>query len=797
MKDYWIVGSGGFGTSANWSDGVPGPNDIACLTASGTYTVTAGANHTVLGLITAPGATLDINNGATFSAAEGTLTGANNGTISVADGSTLILGGAVVDNPGTIAVSAGSDPTILLFNYFGNTTLDGGGTIALSDNPDNVIDAYTILFNVNDTISGAGVISGFLFNEKHGVVDATGTNNQLSLSYITLNSGLLEATGSAGLALNGYVLNSGGTVFANAGSQIDITEAEIFDGALTTSGTGVINVQSFGLLLGSAGNVVSNAGEIVVSGAAGSATLAAGYTLVNTGAIVVAGGSNVAGLIDVGTLDNSGTISLGSNGSFDVSSSVTLEGGGQVTLGDPTDSLGVAPSESAGTLNNVNNVIVGGGTIGGSGFTLNNEKQGTVNALANALIISSATVSNAGLLEATDIGYLSLQNTSVLNTTSGVIEAGVNSHVDLFACTISGGTLKSVGLAFIEAGYTTFEGNATNPLKNDATVVVSGGEQFTLEGVIDNLGQIDIQSSSVETVVYLEAAGSSDTVTLTGSGTIALPGSGTTLLINPTDDVDSSGTVIGLVNVNDTISGAADIGGLSNLKLTNEAGGTIVATGVDPVVIDTGSNTVTNAGTLAATSASDLVVFSNLDNSGLLVANSGAVIVGSVVTGTGKAIISGGGEVEFGSSSTNNVTFVSGSTGELVLDDAIAYSGVISGFATSQSIDLVDIPATATVVSYAGGILTISGGPGDVVHLHIAGSHTLGEFALVPDGGTGAILTDPEIQSATAATGASNLALLGSYMAALVASAEGQAIATTTPAETTQNEAMLTHPHTG
>jgi hypothetical protein len=314
MKSYWITSSGGFGMAANWSDGaVPGPSDIAALTASGTYTVIAGADHTVLGLITGPGATLEINNSATFTAAEGTLTGANSGTIAVDDGSTLVLGGALLDNPGTIELNASSDTTVL--DLPSMPTIEGGGVIALSDSSDNSLNGGFI--NVDDMISGAGIISGSFSNQKHGVIDATGTNNPLTLGgEVTSNTGLLEATGTAGLVFSGVVLNSGGTVLANDGSQINLPLVGAFvGGTLATVGSGVINFQSAGVLFGSgAGNIVTNAGNIVVSGPLGSAMLVCVGTIVNTGDIAVSGGTNIATLWDAGgTIDNSGTIALGSN----------------------------------------------------------------------------------------------------------------------------------------------------------------------------------------------------------------------------------------------------------------------------------------------------------------------------------------------------------------------------------------------------------------------------------------------------------------------------------------------------
>jgi hypothetical protein len=69
-----------------------------------------------------------------------------------------------------------------------------------------------------------------------------------------------------------------------------------------------------------------------------------------------------------------------------------------------------------------------------------------------------------------------------------------------------------------------------------------------------------------------------------------------------------------------------------------------------------------------------------------------------VVTG-GRDTIEGAGTVEFGAASSAATTFATGSTGELILDDAAQYTGTVSGFGknTAQSFDLPNVQfATAS-----------------------------------------------------------------------------------------------------
>jgi hypothetical protein len=181
----------------------------------------------------------------------------------------------------------------------------------------------------------------------------------------------------------------------------------------------------------------------------------------------------------------------------------------------------------------------------------------------------------------------------------------------------------------------------------------------------------------------------------------------------------------------------------------------IEATHASPLIIDTGPNTVTNAGTLAALAlgSTELFIDSALVNTGHLISfgDGSSVIAAAPVTGTGSAIIDSNGIVEFAAASSNGTNFSAGSTGELILDDSKQYTGTISGFGanTTQSIDLADFNFTgAHATSFSSGVLTLKNTAGQVEHLHISGAHTLASFHLSDDGNfngadDGTKITDP------------------------------------------------------
>ncbi len=140
---------------------------------------------------------------------------------------------------------------------------------------------------------------------------------------------------------------------------------------------------------------------------------------------------------------------------------------------------------------------------------------------------------------------------------------------------------------------------------------------------MDNTGAIQISSTGNETAFEIIQHG----LKLLGGGEV-------TLSDHSENVIFGSDPSVTLTNVDNTISGAGQLGD-GQMTLVNE--GTIVATGSNALVIDTGGNTIVNTGTLEATGSGGLVVHSSIANDGTLWANGGAVTLDGDVSGSGSA----------------------------------------------------------------------------------------------------------------------------------------------------------------
>jgi hypothetical protein len=120
-----------------------------------------------------------------------------------------------------------------------------------------------------------------------------------------------------------------------------------------------------------------------------------------------------------------------------------------------------------------------------------------------------------------------------------------------------------------------------------------------------------------------------------------------------------------------------------------------------------------------------------------------------------------GGTLELQGASSDNVLFVNNTeiSGTLVLDNATAFTGQISGFTgTSAQSDAIDLKGIAfdlgTTWTYAensagtGGALTISEGTTVVDTINFAGSYTTANFTVQSDGNGGTLVTDPPTSDA-------------------------------------------------
>lgn len=133
---------------------------------------------------------------------------------------------------------------------------------------------------------------------------------------------------------------------------------------------------------------------------------------------------------------------------------------------------------------------------------------------------------------------------------------------------------------------------------------------------------------------------------------------------------------------------------------------------------------------------------------------------------SGTATIDSGTTLDIVAASAGSITFTntSGTSGALVLNDSVDFTGVIYGFAgdgtllNSDYIDLKDIDFShLTIETYTedsagtGGTLTLSDGT-HTANIEFAGNYVFENFTLSNDGSGGTLIIDPPVTSSDTAT---------------------------------------------
>ena len=682
----------------------------------------------------------------------------NAGTLVLTDGHGAVLKSGL-HNTGSIEIHAdGAYSGTDSLTIDGDTSIDGGGAIHLSTSnfySDSQINSTAgqnvTLTNVDNSIDGGGSIntgsngSLNIVNQVAGKINANTVGVELVLHPTSItNAGLMEATTGV-MRLQGVNLDqtSTGVLAAyGAGSQLYVSNyTTIRGGSIDGSGGGVVVVSGANRSPGAGGTID---GRAVPDGGLGAVTIKSGGILSE---------NSLYGLTMLGSVVNGGKVQLNGSVLSVGAGGLTLSGGGQIVLQLPApDSAGISglstDISTAATLHNVDNIISGRGVIGHYQDTyvkFDNQAGGVINAndASGEMRIDTTTVLNAGLIESTT-GQLSIANSTIDNRSGGRLFAGDGGFVQLSSATVLGGSLQGAGTGY----YSLVRGSnslsviaATNI---DSTVKVGLNNNLQITGDISCTGTLVVDTGD-NYDARLKVAGN-----WTGSATISLGKTDNNRFRNY---LDISGVFSA---ANSTISGAGNIVGSGGATTSFTNSGI-----VDALYADAALNIATGA---------------TVTNNGVLKAEAGATLkVSDAVVGSGSAVLTGGGTVDFSNSFQQSTVFQGLNAGKLSVSQA--YTGLINGLNKGDLIDLKFLKYNASfTINWTPGSLAILSGSAVVATLKIAGNFTASNFALQNDGAGAtlvSVLTAPAQDQpvhANATNGivhANNIALSGSVKGAL------------------------------
>ncbi|WP_036997818.1 VCBS domain-containing protein [Pseudomonas chlororaphis] len=325
----------------------------------------------------------------------------------------------------------------------------------------------------------------------------------------------------------------------------------------------------------------------------------------------------------------------------------------------------------------------------------------------------------------------------------------------------SGQTVTLRGVDAADLGETNFRFD-TDPLThNSGTLSIADGAIMPFGGGIHNSGTIELGSAGNETSLEILFRGA----TLTGGGQVLLSDNVQNVIFGGSAD-----TV--LTNVDNRISGAGQLGA-GQMILANA--GLILASGLNSLVLDTGTHTITNSGVLESTGTGGMTVASAVENTGHLWANGGDLHLLADVTGNGSATIDGDASLTFAGAAHISVAFHGEGAGSLAIAQAEA-AGSLVGILGLESDDLLTFGDLAfganTQLNYtanasgAGGLLTVDDGA-HRAEVNLLGHYSAEDFQ-VTDGG--------EAGTQVSYHGQSSDTLVGSMLADTLSGGDGNDI---------------------
>ena len=765
----WTNPSGGFwGTSANWSTGVPSGAGIAQFdnTVPGSYTVTFTSSPSVSQLRVYDGNVTFNLLGQTLNSGLSTIGDqiGYSGRLTVTNGSVHSTGLDIASSNASTGVltigSGGSWDCANVSSFIGSS---GAGTININSGGALTTNSLILASSLNST----------------AVLNLSGSNSTLSTTGLFVgNSGTATATfssGSTATTTGGtiFIANGGGstgtltvtgvgttysatTSLVNMGAALD-TQATL---NISSGGTMSINAIIVASLAGSnatvnvtgANSTLNSNGQITIgSNGTGSMSVLSGGT-VSTGLIFIVGNSagsqGTVTLAGAGSSISAGTsVIIGSNGT----GSLTMDNGTTLTAGTST------------TISATSTLTMNGGTLDTVAFTRNgtfNFNDGTLrvrgiytpNPAAASLVING--IDDASLPTLRLSGNFAVNNVTNLivgNTRQGALILDSGRTLSLPAQTIaigaspgsngqitltgagttliagssldvggSGGVAGGVGSLTINAG-STLQTNTLNLFPQGSIHLNGGTLLFTAFN--PNGGSINFTAGNMILNTLNNSLSSTQLDSLLGLGhTVGLGKSLTTannLTLNGPMAV-TGGTVSALNFTNNSTLIVSD-GTLTGVStLVNNAGKLLTISGTGSV---SSVGTMTNNGTLQLNDNQVATSGGTLTSNGTI---RGTGYIGTTfVNGTlGQVQLTTGNRLEFQGAANTNNGLLSLTGGELVFTGPItngASTGILSGrdaiFRSGGMTNNGSIAVTAgqmdiygKITNNVGGRITISAG---------------------------------------------------------------------------------------
>jgi Ca2+-binding RTX toxin-like protein len=529
------------------------------------------------------------NNAGTFTKSNGTTTDEsyisgffnNTGTVQVKAGTLNLSGGGT--NTGSFSIDTGATLRITAgYNFNTGNSVTGAGNFNIESGTTTVNAASTWSAPVNlinGTLTGAGALT---------------ISNQLNWSGATLSgTGKKTVTGTLNLSSNQYL---DGTTLETTGATVWIGSSTFYanNGAIwNNTSTGTIDLQNDSDFSQQSGNqsTFNNAGTFTKSNGTTTDDSFIGFVFNNTGTVQVKAGTLSLGGGGTNTgsfsIDAGGTLRIIADYNFNTGNSIT--GAGNFNIESGTTTVNAASTWSAP----VN--LINGGLTGAGALTISNKLNwsgGTLSGTAKKTVIGTLNLSGNQYLDGTTLettgvtvwtgnGTLYTSNGAIWNNTStGTIDLQNDSDFSQWYGNQS--TFNNAGTFTKSNGTTTDDSYISGLFNNTGTVQVNKGRLRFTGGYTQTAGTTNLSGGSLAfDYSPLNLQGGN----LTGIGTITGNVNNTGGQINPGNTIgtltvagDYSQTGTGTVNLelgSDTsfdklaITGAADVGGILKLNLTN------------------------------------------------------------------------------------------------------------------------------------------------------------------------------------------------------------------------------------